>query len=56
MTEVPLWYVEHGIANGHPTERVIRALQFLAVGHGYICHSFAVCHVSVLICTWKEEM
>jgi len=31
------WYVEHGIANGHPSDRVIRVLQFLAVGHGYIC-------------------
>jgi hypothetical protein len=36
MTEALPWYVEHGIANGHPTDRVIRVLQFLAVGHGYI--------------------
>jgi len=54
--EVPPWYVEHGIAKGHPTDRVIRVLQFIAVGHGYICNSFVVCLANVLICTWKEEM
>jgi hypothetical protein len=26
MTEVPPWCVEHGIANGHPTDRVIQVL------------------------------
>jgi len=49
MTEVPPWCVEHGIANCHPTDRVIQVLQFLAVGHDHICHSFAVFHVTVLI-------
>jgi len=37
MTKVPPWYVERAIANGHPTDRVIQVLQFLAVGHGYVC-------------------
>jgi hypothetical protein len=54
MTKVPPWYVAHSITNGHPTDRVIQLLQFLAVGHGYVCHGLVVCHVSMLICMYVE--